>query len=92
MSFCNRRDGVKNHVGVGLVGIHCIFLQPKEAASMYKNMNHCSHRLQTDGTDESAGLSFQRAGVAVYPALFSFPPFLLPLSYEVFLTATPCSP
>ena len=33
----------------------------KEAASMYKNMNHCSHRLQTDGRDGSAGLSFQCA-------------------------------
>ena len=29
--------------------------------SFYKNINHGSHRRQTDGTDESAGLSFQRA-------------------------------
>ena len=39
---------------------------------MYKKMNHCSHRLQTDGTDGSAGLSCQREKVLEQ----KFPPSL----------------
>ena len=37
--------------GVRVFCFHCTFWQSKEVASMYKNVNHCSHRLQTDGTD-----------------------------------------
>ena len=47
--------------GVRLFCFYFTFLQSKEAAPMYKNMNHYSHRLQTDGTDGSADSIFQCA-------------------------------
>ena len=47
--------------GVRVFCFHCPFLQSKEAASMYQNMNHSCHKLQTDGTNGSPGLQCQCA-------------------------------
>ena len=58
--------------GVRVFCFHCPFLQSKEAASMYQNMNHSCHKLQTDGTNGSPGLQCQCAMAAPGNRIHSF--------------------
>ena len=58
-----QQRGRRSCRGMRVFCFYCPFLQSKEAASMYQDMNHSCHKLRTDGTNGSPSLQCQCAYV-----------------------------